>query len=438
MNTGDGGVRIERGEGRDRTEPHRRVHGEQLHAQRVEIVGHAGQLAGAAWLLVLLGDQDLQRGAGERQRAGERLVEQGAHRIPVRGRSDLLEQPLLWSHVRGRTHHVALALGHAGHQAEVEQHDAARGGDEHVVRLDVAVDEPVRVQRGQPGGELGQRGAEPALVEAPAGSHVVQERGPFDQLHREPPLAALLDQLAERDEVGMMHILHGTELGLEPEQAIGADALQRLERHPHAAWAVERLVDHAHAAATQRAEDLEPAGELSPGDVCRQEVRGARRFAIAVACELDHERTAVRAGLDVLLGPRTGIAGEPTRDQLLDRVLREAPHDARYTILESRGLAGVLQEYVKNPGVRRHAAADLERRLHEILDACRTAWQGHSVPEHEFVRHLAENLSEDGDLIPACPGCTARIAVAELVVELLGQDAAHAVALDPRDPLVST
>ncbi|HEX3763175.1 MAG TPA: sigma factor-like helix-turn-helix DNA-binding protein [Kofleriaceae bacterium] len=260
------------------------------------------------------------------------------------------------------------------------------------------MDEPVRVQRGEPGDELGQRGAEPALVAAPAGSHVVQQRSPLDQLHREPPLTALLDQLAERDEVGMMHILHGTELGLEPEQAIGADALQCLERHPRAALAVERLVDHAHAAATQRAEDLEPAGELSPGDVRRHEVRGAHRFRVAVAHELDHERTALRTGLDVLLGARTGVAAQPTRDQVLDRVLRQAPHHARYTILVSSGLAGVLQESARNPRVRAHEAEYLERRLHQILDACRAAWPALGVPERAFVRHLAEHLPEDGDL----------------------------------------
>jgi RNA polymerase sigma-70 factor, ECF subfamily len=108
--------------------------------------------------------------------------------------------------------------------------------------------------------------------------------------------------------------------------------------------------------------------------------------------------------VDPLVEPEQAVGAdalqrlEPTRDQLLDRVLRQAPHDARYTILVSSDLAGVFQEYVKNPGVRRHAAADLERRLHEILDACRAAWQALSVPEHEFVRHLAEHLPEEGDL----------------------------------------
>src|SRR5262249_35085524 len=42
--------------------------------------------------------------------------------------------------------------------------------------------------------------------------------------------------------------------------------------------------------------------------------------------------------------------------------------------------------------------SDLERRLQEILAACRQAWPGLDVPEHAFVRHLAENLPEDGDL----------------------------------------
>jgi RNA polymerase sigma-70 factor (ECF subfamily) len=41
---------------------------------------------------------------------------------------------------------------------------------------------------------------------------------------------------------------------------------------------------------------------------------------------------------------------------------------------------------------------DLEQQLHKILEACRLAWPGLGVPEHAFVRHLAENLPEEGDL----------------------------------------
>lgn len=61
------------------------------------------------------------------------------------------------------------------------------------------------------------------------------------------------------------------------------------------------------------------------------------------------------------------------------------------------GLAEVFQRSARNPEAGL-APPDLERRLQAILDACRQAWPGLGVPEHAFVRHLAENLPEDGDL----------------------------------------
>ena len=61
-------------------------------------------------------------------------------------------------------------------------------------------------------------------------------------------------------------------------------------------------------------------------------------------------------------------------------------------------LGEVFQQHARNPDVRRHAPSDLDRRLREILDACRRAWPGLDVLEDAFVRHLAENLPDDGDL----------------------------------------
>src|SRR5262249_5867662 len=68
---------------------------------------------------------------------------------------------------------------------------------------------------------------------------------------------------------------------------------------------------------------------------------------------------------------------------------------ARYTI--PVGLAEVFEESANQPGVRL-APLDLERRLHEVLDACRAVWPGLGVPDDAFVRHLAENLPAEGDL----------------------------------------
>lgn len=68
-------------------------------------------------------------------------------------------------------------------------------------------------------------------------------------------------------------------------------------------------------------------------------------------------------------------------------------------------LVEVFRQRAKNPSVRDCPPADLERRLREILDACRAAWPGLAVPLDAFVRHMAENLPETGEL----DGCLARM-----------------------------
>lgn len=89
-----------------------------------------------------------------------------------------------------------------------------------------------------------------------------------------------------------------------------------------------------------------------------------------------------------------------------------------YTSTVSVGLAEVFQQHTRNADARRCAAAELERRLHAIIDACRAAWPRLDLPADAFVHHLAEHLPEDGDLDSAlsrvhCPdlylacGCAA-------------------------------
>jgi RNA polymerase sigma-70 factor (ECF subfamily) len=68
-------------------------------------------------------------------------------------------------------------------------------------------------------------------------------------------------------------------------------------------------------------------------------------------------------------------------------------------------LAEVFQQHARNQDARRSAAQELERRLRELLDACRAAWPGLDVAEIAFVRRLAELLPEQGDL----ESCLARM-----------------------------
>src|SRR5512140_3146922 len=53
-------------------------------------------------------------------------------------------------------------------------------------------------------------------------------------------------------------------------------------------------------------------------------------------------------------------------------------HPTTSVILFPVGLAEVFWEAARTPGARL-APPDLERRLHEILDACRLAWPGLGV-----------------------------------------------------------
>ena len=115
---------------------------------------------------LLLVEQDLERVPLVRHLPGECLVEHHADAVPVRGRADLAAAGLLGRHVLDRADRAVRDRLPRGlerrHEAEVEDHDAAIGRDQHVRRLDVAVDEPAGVQRTQPDHEL----AEPARAAA--------------------------------------------------------------------------------------------------------------------------------------------------------------------------------------------------------------------------------------------------------------------------------
>ena len=65
----------------------------------------------------------------------------------------------------------------------------------------------------------------------------------------------LLGELAEADQVGVVQVLQRAELVLEPEQVLAAEAAHGLERQPLPALSILDLVDHAHAALAQAADD---------------------------------------------------------------------------------------------------------------------------------------------------------------------------------------
>jgi hypothetical protein len=162
-------------------------------------------------------------------------------------------------------------VGVHGRPAHRRRRRPAGGGDVLGRRLRAAVDAVAGVDRHRhPVGHRRRRGrragardprAGPrrrgALAGARPGADPRQERLAAHQLHGEEPGAAVLEQLAERDEVRVVEVLQRAELGLEPEQRVGGLDAQRLQRDRRLVLAVEGLVDHPHAPDPEAAHDRE-------------------------------------------------------------------------------------------------------------------------------------------------------------------------------------
>jgi hypothetical protein len=159
---------------------------------------------------------------GEREGAGEQLVEHGRQAVHVgRGR----ERPaahLLRGDVRRCTEHVAVP----GYDrvrpaddlcdAEVGDLDDPARGEEHVLGLDVAVQDPAAV-----------RGAEPARAgqrhrgrvrggEAARGADAAAQRPPGQQLHHEQADAVAFDKIEHGHDMRMIERGQDAGLGGEP------------------------------------------------------------------------------------------------------------------------------------------------------------------------------------------------------------------------------
>src|SRR5262249_23226364 len=118
-----------------------------------------------------------------------------------------------------------------------------------------------------------------------------------EQLHREEPLTSGLEQLAEPDQVRMVEIRERAKLLLEPEDRVAIDVAQRLERDLLSVLIVEGLVDHAHAAHTELADDLEPIGARESAAIPRY-VHPTTAYCTSLRRD-DRERVARSRPVDV-------------------------------------------------------------------------------------------------------------------------------------------
>ena len=151
--------------------------------------------------------RDLERRvARERDLPGEHLVEHDADRVEVGGLVDRRAARLLGREVlRGADDRADLGhLARAGaRDPEVGHLQPALGADEHVVWLDVAVDDPVLVRGRECGEDLAGVVDRDLDRRRPAPDDQLLERAPVEELHRDVVGALGLAAVVDRDDVRM-------------------------------------------------------------------------------------------------------------------------------------------------------------------------------------------------------------------------------------------
>ena len=206
---------------------------------------------------MLVGDGD-GRVAAEGRLAHQQLVEHAPEGVEVRARVDRVATRLLGAEVGGGAHHGAdlceVLVGVGGDRpgdAEVGDLHLAGGGDEHVPRLHVAVDDPVAVREAERRRHVGTQVGHPIGVERSFGAQDVGERAAVDVLHHDEVGAVRLSPVVHADDVGVVQVGGRRGLPTEPldEGWVGGELG---EQHLHGDRSVEQLVaseeDLGHAA----------------------------------------------------------------------------------------------------------------------------------------------------------------------------------------------
>ena len=247
---------------------------EQVAAERVEtFVQPRRDVAREGRDARLLRGEHGDRPAGEGQAPGEHFEEHHPHGVGIGRGPDVHAGRLLGGHVRCGPEDTVAGVEALSvslrDQAEIEQDDAPVRLDAHVAGLDVAVDLPGRVEEREPFCELRERAPQPLLPGGRragvhrdrdvgvAAAHVPEEVRPVDELHREEPPPAVLEQLPEPDEVRVTELHEEAKLALEAQDRPRAQLAQHLERDAGVSRQIEGLVNRPRAAFPEGAEDAE-------------------------------------------------------------------------------------------------------------------------------------------------------------------------------------
>ena len=256
--------------------------------------------------------------------AGDHVRQQRAHRVDVHARIGRGAGARLGRHVAGRAQHqrragertVARRRLEQPRDAEVGQLGAAVVAHEHVLGLDVAVDDAARVRVGERVAELARDHHRLAgRQRQPLG-----ERAARHQLHHDVALAGRRGaEVVDADDAGVLEPRQRARLAREASAEVGigrALGPQHLDRDVAAEAIVVRAEDAAHAARAQ----LRPADAATSAPDVGSFARRRRRVVV-LACRASRQRGHT--------DNRPPASGAPQRGQALMRPARARDRRAR-------------------------------------------------------------------------------------------------------------
>ena len=144
-------------------------------------------------------------------------------------------------------------------EPEIEKFDEPAVGQEDVSGRDVAMDDPLLVRHGKRVCHL-RRHVEESCERERSVTEACLECRPPKQFHRDETLPRPFVDVEDRADVGMVERGREPRFALEPPDRIHIlqeTGRQELDRDSPGETRVLRFVDHAHAAASKRADDVE-------------------------------------------------------------------------------------------------------------------------------------------------------------------------------------
>ena len=248
--------------------------------------------------------QRIARGASEGALSGEGLEERDTEAELIGARVHRPRQMLLGGHVERRPLHGAIA-GHGRPEqvsggaarrlgeslgarsargvGEAEVGDARLGRgriDEHVLRLEVAMNQPCAMRRREPAAGRHEH-RDHGLLTARRPATPRAQRAPLDVLHRQEDAARVLAEVVDGDDVGMADARHRLRLAHQADAGRLAAHGEELERHGAVQQRIVRGNDVGHPAAPDgRKDHVAPDERARWRDLARRPIdRGRRRDA---------------------------------------------------------------------------------------------------------------------------------------------------------------